>query len=105
MGNRRVRRATPWIWLVFLVAGCQSSRSATLPDPTVSVSLTGQPTSFPVVQPTRTPAIAVQPSPTVAVASATATPIQRTAVQGTAIFSLTILHTGQVYGETAPCSG
>jgi len=47
---------------------------------------------------TRTPAATLQPSPTATTPSATATP-----VQSTAVLTLTVLHTGQVYGETGPC--
>ena len=100
MTNRRLRRALFWIWLLFLAAACQGSRPTTPSEPTAYASPTGRPTSLPLVQLTRVPTQVVQPSPTFTVASAAAT-----VVRPEAAFTLTVLHTGQVYGETAPCGG
>lgn len=95
---QRIGRALSWIWLVCLVAACQNSGSATPSGLAVPTPTTGRPMSLPVIKFTRTLAPTVQPSPTATTPSATATPIQSAAV-----FTLTILHTGQVYGETGPC--
>ncbi|MBN1937375.1 MAG: hypothetical protein JW934_22150 [Anaerolineae bacterium] len=88
MTNRVIGRALSWLWLVFLVVACQSSSPAALPDPTARVSPTIRPTNLPVEQPG--PTSAVESTPTAPVESA-------------AVLTLTILHTGQVYGEVLPC--
>ena len=96
--SRRISRAVSWIWLVFLATACQSHGSAATPGPTAPISSTRLPTSIPVVQPTLAPTQAAQASPASTMESTPAT-----TVRPAAAFTLTILHTGQVYGEIVPC--
>ena len=95
---RHLRRAISWIWLLFLAAACQNTGWSATPSPAGPTSPTARPTELPTVQPTWAPTWTAQPSPTFTVASATATPVQPAVA-----FTLTILHTGQSYGETLPC--
>ncbi|MBN1137849.1 MAG: hypothetical protein JXM73_14770 [Anaerolineae bacterium] len=96
MTKRRIRQAHYWICLTFLAAACQGWMAT--PDPAGPTPPSGQATDLPATTSAWPPTWTVQPSPTFTVASVTPDPVSQTPT-----FTLTILHTGQVYGEIMPC--
>jgi len=86
------------LFLVLLLASCRVEVDTTLPAGTAypgSTAKAVRPTSVPTRPPAKAPVTAPAPG-----SPASVPPTQ---VQVEAAFTLTIVHTGEVYGEVRPC--